>query len=197
MPGALAGARQGGVLGQESVAGVNRVDALFFRQRDDAIDVEIGLHRALAFADQVGFVRLEAMQAEPVFLRVDGDRAQPELIGGAQDTDGDFAAIEGQEFFHVGRNCLAWITYQASMGSDHDLPLPDGLCYESEGVNRAATTGSGSSPRWLRTLSRIAVLPETYPTADKVVRCHRYSSCASRPFSWPRLPFGSAPSGSV
>jgi hypothetical protein len=73
------------------------VHAFFARQRDDAIHVEIGFHRTLALADQVGFIGLEAVQGEPVFLRVDGDGAQAEFIGRAQDADGDFAAIECQQ----------------------------------------------------------------------------------------------------
>jgi hypothetical protein len=35
------------------------------------------------------------MQGEAVFLRKNRDRAQSELIGGAKDADGDFAAIQG------------------------------------------------------------------------------------------------------
>ena len=65
-----------GILGEESVAGMDRVDALFRGQRDDALDVEIGLDRPLALADQVGFVGLEAVQREAVFLGIDGDGAQ-------------------------------------------------------------------------------------------------------------------------
>ena len=40
------------------------VDALLLRQRDDALDVEVGLDRPLALADLVGLVGLEAVQAE-------------------------------------------------------------------------------------------------------------------------------------
>ena len=77
---------------------MDRVDAFFARERHDAVDVEIRLDRALALADQVGFVRLEAVQAEAVFLRVDGDGAQAQFVGGAKNADGDFAAIRGQQF---------------------------------------------------------------------------------------------------
>ena len=104
MPAALAGARQSGVFGQEAIAGMDRVDAFFLRQRDDAVDVQVGLDRALALADQVGFVRLEAVQAEAVFLGIDGDGAQAELGGGAHDADGDFAAVEGEQLLHLAGN---------------------------------------------------------------------------------------------
>ncbi len=60
----LARARQRRILGEESVAGMDRVDALLLGQRDDAVHVEIGLDRALALADLVGLVGLEPVQAE-------------------------------------------------------------------------------------------------------------------------------------
>ena len=41
--GAFAGAGQGGVFGEEAVARVDEVDALFFGECDDAFDVEVGL----------------------------------------------------------------------------------------------------------------------------------------------------------
>ena len=103
--GAFAGARQRGILGEEAVAGMDGVDALFLGQGDDALDIQVGFHGAFAFADQVGFVGLEAVQAEAVFLGIDGDGAQAEFVGGAEDADGDFAAIQGEKFFHGRR---AW-----------------------------------------------------------------------------------------
>ncbi len=103
--GALAGAGQGRVLGEEAVARVDGVDAFFLGERDDAFDIEVGFHRPFAFADQVGFVGFEAVQGEAVFLGIDGDGAQAEFIGGAEDADGDFAAIQCKKFFHGWR---AW-----------------------------------------------------------------------------------------
>ena len=94
-----AGAGEIRVLGQKPVAGMNRVHALFLRQRDDAVNVEIRGDRALALADEVGLVRLEAMEAEPILLRVDRHRAKPEFRRRAEDADGDFAAIGDEQFF--------------------------------------------------------------------------------------------------
>ena len=71
------------------------------RQGDDALDIEIGLDRAFALADQVGFVGLEAVQGEAVFLGIDGDGAQAEFVGRAQNADGDFAAIQSEKFLHL------------------------------------------------------------------------------------------------
>ena len=59
----FAGAREAGVLGEESVARVNRIGAAALRDRDDLVDVEIRADRlaALGGADRVRLVGLEAM----------------------------------------------------------------------------------------------------------------------------------------
>ena len=90
----FAGAREGGVFAEESVAWVNGVDAFFGGERADAVHVEIGLDGAFAFADEIGFVGLEAVEAEPIFLGVYGDGSDPEFVGGTKDADGDFATVE-------------------------------------------------------------------------------------------------------
>ena len=46
-----AGPGELGILGQESVARMDQVHALFLGQRDDARDIQIGADRAFAFAD--------------------------------------------------------------------------------------------------------------------------------------------------
>ena len=89
----LARARQRRIFREKTVAGMDRVDAPLLRQRHDSIDVEIRLHGPLALADQISFVGLEPMQAEAVFVRKHGDRANLQFIGGAEDANGDFAAI--------------------------------------------------------------------------------------------------------
>ena len=99
-PRLLAGPRKRRILRKEAVAGMNRVHFPFPRDLHDPRDVEIRLDGAFALADQVGFVGLEAMQAQPVFLRINGDGAQAEFVCGAQNADGDFAAVGCQELFH-------------------------------------------------------------------------------------------------
>src|SRR5258708_37324205 len=58
----------------------------------------MGFHRPFAGADLIRFVSFETMRAKPVFLRINSHSAQAELIGGAKDANGDFAAIGGEEF---------------------------------------------------------------------------------------------------
>ena len=98
--GALAGARQRRILGEEAVARMDRVHVLLAGQGNDALHVQVGFHRAFAFADQVGFVGLEAVQGQAVFLGIDGHGAQAQFIGRAQDANRDFAAIQSKQFFH-------------------------------------------------------------------------------------------------
>ena len=74
---------------------MNAVDAVGFRQRDNAIDVEIGLDGAEALTDQERLIGFEAVQTEAVLLRKNGHGAEAEFVGGAEDADGDLAAVEG------------------------------------------------------------------------------------------------------
>jgi hypothetical protein len=80
---------------------MNGVNAFFLGQGDDAVNVQIGFNRALAFADLVGLIGFETVQAQPIFFGLDGDGAQTELGRGAHDADRDLAAIQGKEFFHA------------------------------------------------------------------------------------------------
>src|SRR6185437_15183302 len=96
----LTGSRQRGILGEKPVARMNRIDALLLRERDDALDVKIRLDRAFPFADQIGFIGLETMQTEAVFLGINGNSAEAELVGRPKDSNGDLTAIERKKFFH-------------------------------------------------------------------------------------------------
>ena len=66
-----AGAGEGWVLAQESVARMDGIDPLRLGGGHDALDVQVGGDRPLALTDQVGLIGLEAVNAEPVLLRVD------------------------------------------------------------------------------------------------------------------------------
>ncbi len=77
--GVAASAGQRRIFGEKAVSGMNRVHVLFSRELDDARDVQIRFDGTFSGADLVGLVRLEAMQAEAVFLRIDGDGAEVEF----------------------------------------------------------------------------------------------------------------------
>ena len=99
-----AGSRQRRIFREKSVARVDGVDAALLRQRHDSIDVQIGLDRPFAFADQIGFVRLEPMQAEAVLVGIHGGGADFQFVGGAENANRDFPAIQGQQFFYRHRS---------------------------------------------------------------------------------------------
>jgi len=68
----------------------------------DVVDVEIGLDRLPAGADQVGFVGLESVQREAVLVGIDGHRADAHFGGGAHDADGDFGAVGDEDLIEHG-----------------------------------------------------------------------------------------------
>jgi hypothetical protein len=86
-----------GVLGQEPVAGMDRLGARAARRLQHALLVEVALRRR-AWAEQVGLIRDRRVQRAAVGLRVDGDRADPELPERPEDADGDLAAIGDEDF---------------------------------------------------------------------------------------------------
>ena len=100
--GVAALARERRPLGQQAVARVDRVDVVPLGQLDDLVLGQVGGHRLQALADQVGLVGLVAVQVDAVLLREDRDRAEAELGAGAEDADGDLAAVGGE---HAAEGC--------------------------------------------------------------------------------------------
>ena len=98
--GMLAGAGECGILRQEPIPGMNRINLLLLGQGKDAVKVQVSFHRPFAGSYQISFVGLEAVQSQTIFLGIDGDRAQPKFVGGAQDADSNFTAVQGKKFLH-------------------------------------------------------------------------------------------------
>ena len=82
-----------GVLGEESVARVDRVCAALASDADDLGDVEVGRDRVPLLADLVGLVGLQAMHRVAILVRENGHRLGAEFIGGPERSDRDFAAV--------------------------------------------------------------------------------------------------------
>ena len=74
------------------------VDLMTAGQGDDIVDVEIGSQRLAGFADVIGFVGLEAVQGEAIFMRIDGHRANAQFVGRAKNANGDFTAVGDEKF---------------------------------------------------------------------------------------------------
>ena len=88
------------ILGQEAVAGMNRIAARGLCHGDHAPDVEIGC-RALSF-QRPGLVDPPDVQRRGVVLRMDAHGGDAEFGGSLGDAYGDFTAIGDQEFFEHG-----------------------------------------------------------------------------------------------
>ena len=93
--------RKLGILRQEAVTGMNRIHALFLRQSDDAFDVQISSKRPFILVQFVSLIRLEAMRAKAVLLRINAHRFQPKFCSRPHHADGDFRAVRDHQFFDV------------------------------------------------------------------------------------------------
>ena len=76
---------------------MNGIDLVALGHADDAFDVKVGAERLAGRADAISLVRLEAVQREAVLVRVDRHGAQAELMGRAEDANGDLAAVGGHQ----------------------------------------------------------------------------------------------------
>ena len=91
-----------GVLRQEPVAGVDRVDVGLDRHAHDLLGVEVGADRVALLTDQVGLVGLHPVLRQPVLHGVDGDGRGVELGGRAEGADGDLASVGDEDLAEHG-----------------------------------------------------------------------------------------------
>src|SRR6478752_6938499 len=99
-PGVDDGLGELGVLGEEPVAGVDAVGAGLLRDRDDLGDVEVGLGRGGA-TEGVGLVGEAHEEGVAVRVGVDRDRSDPGVLAGADDADGDLAAVGDEDLLQT------------------------------------------------------------------------------------------------
>ena len=106
----LAAASEAGVLGQETVAGMDRVGADVRGQVDDLPGQQIALHGRRR-TDAVGLVGHLGRQAVPIRLGVDGDGDDAALAQRPDDAHRDLAAVRDQHLLqpvrHARRRILA------------------------------------------------------------------------------------------
>ena len=91
------GLREGRVLGEEPVAGVNGIGAGPRRDRDDLFDVQVGLCRGGA-VERVGLVGGLDMQGVEVLVGVNGDAGQARVTTCTRHPQGNLAAVRDQDF---------------------------------------------------------------------------------------------------
>ena len=94
------------VLRKKTVAGMNRVHVRDFRRADDAVNAQITFRRR-RFADANGFVGQLHVHGIGIRLRINGHGADVQFLAGADDPNGDFAAIGDQNFFKHGLSVKA------------------------------------------------------------------------------------------
>lgn len=94
--GGIAGGGEVGVLGEEPVAGVDGLGSRRLRCGDDLVDVEVGLAR-LGGAEAHGGVGGSHVGGVGVGVGVDGDGADAQALGGADDAEGDLAAVGDED----------------------------------------------------------------------------------------------------
>ena len=85
-----------GVLGQEAIAGMDRVDIADLGGADDTFDFEITV-LARSFTDTDGFICELNMERIDIGLRVNRERFDPKFLAGADDPQGDLATV-GDEY---------------------------------------------------------------------------------------------------
>src|SRR5271154_5981307 len=81
-----------GVLGQKSIAGMNRIGVCFTRGINDPIDVQIG------WADGGGFMACAGVRGVPIGVRKHNDRRDSHGAARVRDTKGYFTAVRDQKF---------------------------------------------------------------------------------------------------
>ena len=95
MIGTPAKAREGGVLGEEAVARMDRLRSGALRRLEDPLPGEVALGGRPG-PDQVGLVGRAGVDGAAIGLGVDGDGADPELPQRSEDPDGNLAAVGDQ-----------------------------------------------------------------------------------------------------
>ncbi len=94
---ARADLREVRVFAQEAVAGMNRIRIADLRGADDAVDLQIALV-ARAGADADGLVGELHVERIHVGLGINGEGLDALLLAGADDAQGDFAAVRDEDF---------------------------------------------------------------------------------------------------
>ena len=80
------------VLGQEPVAGMDRLGSRSLRRVDQLVDRQVALGSRTG-PEQVGLIGALDVHGVAIDLGVDGDRGDPELLTSAHDSDRDLAAV--------------------------------------------------------------------------------------------------------
>jgi len=89
----IAGASESRILGKKSIPGMDGVYLFLTSQSNNTWDIEIGFDGPFSGANFVGFIGFEAMETKAIFVRVNADGVEIELVGRAKNANGNFAAV--------------------------------------------------------------------------------------------------------
>ena len=110
---------KGSVLGQETIARVDRVRAGLFRRGNDLFAHQVALG-SWGGADMHCLVGGAHVQCARIGIRIDRDRGDTHVVRGADDAAGDFATIGDQELLdHAGAANLFCKALRAAGGAIH------------------------------------------------------------------------------
>ena len=179
-PGTGHGAREVRVLGQEAVAGMDRVGARRTRCREDPVDAQVTLGRRFA-AERDRLVTGGHMAAATVGIRVHGDRRDSHASRRARDPGDDLATVGHQQAsqrHHVnsGRSVTAQLHAGARRSRLAAMPscaAPVRNCLAKSRAAASSAAGSGSS-RLRETRCRVA-----RSAAGSAAASRRSSSCTA------------------
>ena len=87
-----------GIFREESVTRMDRFHVAHFGCADDLVDLEVAVGAARG-PDANGFIRQLEVLAASVGRAVDADSLDPQLLTGADDSQGDFAAVGDENAF--------------------------------------------------------------------------------------------------
>ena len=70
---------------------------------DDLVPGEVSCDRGIlaTLADDICFIRLLSVHAESVLIAEDGDGLEGELVGGTEDSNGDFTTVGDEDFLQL------------------------------------------------------------------------------------------------
>ena len=126
---------------------MDRIDADFRCQRDNILDVQVRSNRFAGVADQVRFVRFEAVQGVAIFVRVDRDGADIQFVGTAKNANGDFATIGDEsfgDFLHLEKGNNNGVESEGATASSFDCESGELL---QPDIIRICGQGTGTSSR--------------------------------------------------
>jgi len=88
--------RESGALGEEAVAWVDGIGSYPDCGLHERVYIQVSADRVTGFPDLVRLVRLLAVHGAAVLGRVNGDRADAELVGRPESADGDLTPIRDE-----------------------------------------------------------------------------------------------------